>query len=255
MITTKHVCSVHKPIRSTGVQLITLHNADTCCMSISETPHERHLIIFHLRPPFDHTAPDSRSTLWSRSSVVNTVDGLRLSLQMRRSFALPEDPKAKSKQPFSDRDTKSIESNIMSRLDVRPSIWSYDRLQSHSESRADRIGYLHFPKRTRHLDEQTDPARVHIQGQLRSRRGQEIKQTTIIESHISNKAVWCFVNSVPATGGATDISDGTYVKPPPKHPASQIFMIYVCGGGTKRESKRGDMFVDFINNWTWKGYI
>lgn len=238
MITTKHVCSVHKPIRSTGVQLITLHNADTCCMSISETPHERHLIIFHLRPPFDHTAPDSRSTLWSRSSVVNTVDGLRLSLQTRRSFALPEDPKAKSKQPFSDRDTKSIESNIMSRLDVRPSIWSYDRLQSHSESRADRIGYLHFPKRTRHLDEQTDPARVHIQGQPRSRRGQEIKQTTIIESHISNKAVWCFVNSVPATGGATDISDGTYVKPPPP-PTSSLSNIYdICMWGGNEKGKQ-----------------
>lgn len=39
-----------------------------------------------------------------------------------------------------------------------------DRLQSHSASRTDKIGFSDSVECARHLGEQTDPVRVHIQG-------------------------------------------------------------------------------------------
>lgn len=67
-----------------------------------------------------------------------------------------------------------------------------------------------------------------------------------------NPVVWWSVNSMLATGGATDISDGTCVNL--QYPSSQIYMIYKCGGN-QRERKQANVGGDLINNWTWKGYI
>lgn len=142
--------------------------------------------------------------------MVNTVHCLRLSLQLIGLFALPKDLKAKYKWLLLYLDTKSIV-QIKSRLDARWSIW-----------------YLwQFYGSTMHpaLGEYIFRAAMFMSSQ-------DINQQLCIP----NEVFWCSVNSMLATRGSSDISDGTYVNP--RHPSSQIFMIYVCGRKQRKEAER-----------------
>lgn len=84
---------------------------------------DRLWLFFHsLRPSLTTARQETHFIKQGYSSVDNTVHCLKLSLQLIRLFALPEDPKAKFKWLLLHLDTKSIV-QIKSRLDSRWSIW------------------------------------------------------------------------------------------------------------------------------------
>lgn len=178
-----------------------------------------------LWPQQRHSRQQTHFIKQDYSTVVNTVHCLKLSLQLIRLFALPKDPKAKFKWLLLYLDTKSIV-QIKSRLDARWSIWYLWQF----------TGPL-----------LTQPCESTYSGQPCS-----CQARTLINSCASQMK--CFGARSTACWqleGPVTFQMG-HMLSPDIHPLKYLWYIYVGGSN---ERKQRDMLVDFISNWTWKGYI